>query len=233
MSDLLATAERLFAAGADAAALREAGLDLLLTPEAEGGFGGRWTDAYAVLRLAGRHASDGAASVILGEPDLAIQAFAVTAQIAGALDAALALSVEHANTRVQFGKPLAKLQAVQQSLAVFACEAAAADAAGQAAALALDRGDAAFEIAAAKLRANLAAATGAAIAHQVHGAIGFTRDHPLHRLTVRLSDWRSTAGNDRYWSESLGRLVASAGADAFWPDLTRRSDAAQSADHRL
>ena len=224
MSDLLATAKRLFAGEADEVAIRAAGLDLLMVPESAGGFGGNWRDAYAVLRLAGAHCAD--ASFLLPDPTPEHRAFAVVAQIAGALDAALALSVDHANTRVQFGKPLTKLQAVQQALAVFAAEVAAADVAGQAAAQALDRGDAAFEIAAAKLRANLAAVSGAAIAHQVHGAIGFTRNHPLHRFTVRLSDWAATAGNTRYWSERLGQLVCATGPDRFWPDLTNRSDSA-------
>lgn len=231
MNDLLVTAERLFSGHADDAALREAGLDLLMVPVANGGFGGSWRAAYAVLRLAGRHAAN--ADCILIDPTPNQRAFAVIAQIAGALDAALALSVEHANTRVQFGKPLAKLQAVQQSLAVFASEVAAADVAGQAAAQALDTGEAGFEIAAAKLRANLAAVAGAAIAHQIHGAIGFTRDHPLHKFTVRLSDWCSTCGNTRYWSERLGQLVCTAGIEHFWPTLTGRSDAAQSADQTL
>src|SRR3546814_4802940 len=52
--------------------------------------------------------------------DLAALARAMT--MAGALDAALALSVNYANERVQFGKPLAKFQAVQQSLASFATQ---------------------------------------------------------------------------------------------------------------
>ena len=231
MSDVLATAERLFASGADEAAIRAAGLDLLMVPESAGGFGGSWQDAHAVLRLAGVHAAD--ASFILPDPTPDHRAFAIVAQIAGALDAALALSVDHANTRLQFGKPLAKLQAVQQSLAVFASEAAAANAAGQAAAAALDRGDAAFEIAAAKLRANLAAVTGAAIAHQVHGAIGFTREHVLHKYTVRLSDWAATAGNSHHWAERLGQMMCAAGPDRFWPDLTHRSDTAGSGDQGL
>ncbi|HET6969493.1 MAG TPA: acyl-CoA dehydrogenase family protein [Phenylobacterium sp.] len=149
-----------------------------------------------------------------------------TAQIAGALDAALELSIRHANERVQFGRPIAKFQALQQSLAVLAEEAAAVNCAGQAAALAADRGDAALEIAAAKLRANQAVGVGVALAHQAHGAIGFTREHDLHRYTLRLSAWRSEFGNDRFWSERLGGWVAALGADGLWAELTRRSDAA-------
>jgi acyl-CoA dehydrogenase len=333
LSLLSETADRLFAdlgQRPDAAfaelwpQLEEAGFPALLVAEDDGGFGGDWQDAFAVLRLAGVHAlnlplaeailaakavaaaglpplegftslaasTDGApaggrftgllrgvagggeaVAVVVGQAgqllrlrvadaveirpgrnpagerrdtlvfdaapveqaasavDLfAFGALARTAQIAGALDAALALSIQHANDRVQFGKPIAKFQAVQQSLAVFALEAAAVNCAGQAAARAADHaadGDqAGLEIAASKLRANTAAGTGAAIAHQVHGAIGFTREHPLHRLTLRLTAWRSEFGNDRVWAERLGALVAAEGADGLWPMLTRRSDAA-------
>ncbi len=153
-------------------------------------------------------------------------AFLRTAQIAGALDAALAASIAYANDRVQFGKPISKFQTVQQNLAIFAIEAAAVNSAGQAAARAADVGDAGFEFAAAKLRANLAAGQGAALAHQVHGAIGFTLEYPLHRLTRRLAGWRSEFGGDRFWAQRLGRRVAALGPEGLWPELARRSDAA-------
>ena len=48
-----------------------------------------------------------------------------------------------------------------------------------------------FEIAAAKLRANLAIDACTAIAHQVHGAIGFTHEYDLRHFTQRLWSWRS------------------------------------------
>jgi acyl-CoA dehydrogenase len=156
----------------------------------------------------------------------ALGALIRTAQIAGAMDAALAQSIAYANEREQFGKPIGKFQALQQNLAVFAEEAAAVNCAAQAAFAAADKydGAAAFEIAAAKLRANMAIGVGTATAHQVHGAIGFTREYGLNTLTRRLWSWRTEFGNDRYWSEILGRQVAGAGADAFWPNLTQRSD---------
>lgn len=157
---------------------------------------------------------------------LARGAFLRTAQIAGALDAALAASIAYANDRVQFGKPIGKFQTVQQNLAIFAIEAAAVNSAGQAAARAADAGEADFEFAAAKLRANMAAGQGAALAHQVHGAIGFTLEYPLHRLTRRLAGWRSEFGGDRFWAQRLGRRVAGLGPEGLWPELARRSDAA-------
>ncbi|MGB8364153.1 MAG: acyl-CoA dehydrogenase family protein [Rhizomicrobium sp.] len=329
--DLLsATANRLFA---DLAGRRdepfdvlwpqidETGFPALLVPEARGGFGGDWSDAFAVARLSGVHAlglpvadaiiaravsdqagfdeADGLvlvapackgrldnrrftgnligvpwgrnASHVIAECDgtiirlaagraldinerantagdprdyltfdasiadvaattatapgtRALGALLRTAQIAGALDAALALSITHVNQRVQFGKPLAKFQAMQQSLAVFAEEAAAVNCAGQAAANAADRAGAELEIACAKLRANMAAGTGGTIAHQAHGAIGFTQECGLHLLTRRLTSWRSEFGGDRYWAEMLGNFAARIGADAVWPELVRRGD---------
>lgn len=167
------------------------------------------------------------APVERGDGDVSVfaaGAFVRTAQIAGALDAALAMSIQYANERTQFGKPIGKFQAVQQSLAVFAEEAGAVNCAAQAAAQALDRGDGMFEVAAAKLRANMAAAIGAATAHQVHGAIGFTQEHALHSYTRRLISWRSEFGGEQYWAERLGHDVCARGADAFWSFLTARGD---------
>jgi acyl-CoA dehydrogenase len=150
-------------------------------------------------------------------------AFLRVGQSAGALAAALDLAVAHVNARVQFGKPLAKLQAVQQALAVLADEVAAVTMAGAAAADALDRGGGAFEMMAAKLRANMAIHRGVAIAHQVHGAIGFTQDYPLHPLTRRLMGWRSDFGGDR-WAELLGTAAIEEGGAGFWTSITRRGD---------
>lgn len=152
-------------------------------------------------------------------------ALARIAQIAGALDAALGQSVTHVNDRSQFARPLAKFQSVQQVLATFANEAAAANCAAMGAFEAADRGDAGFEVPAAKLRANMAAGSGAAIAHQVHGAIGFTQEYGLHPLTRRLWSWRSEYGGDRYWADRLGARVAARG-DRFWADMVARTDPA-------
>jgi acyl-CoA dehydrogenase len=147
-------------------------------------------------------------------------AFARVAQIAGLLDSALAISVSYVNERQQFGRALGKFQAVQQSLASFACEAAAANSAATGLAVALDRNDAEYEVAAAKLRANRAVGAGTAIAHQVHGAIGFTQEYQLHPRTRRLWSARSEFGGDSLWAATLGARVAAAGADRFWADIT-------------
>jgi len=68
-----------------------------------------------------------------------------------------------------------------------------------------------------------AAGAGAAIAHQVHGAMGFTYEHTLHHSTRRLWGWREEFGNETLWAERLGRMVAAQGADALWPFVTQGS----------
>jgi alkylation response protein AidB-like acyl-CoA dehydrogenase len=75
-------------------------------------------------------------------------------------------------------------------------------------------------LAAAKIRAGEAAGAVAEIAHQVHGAIGFTEEHSLHYLTRRLWSWRDEFGHEGFWAAELGRRVAEAGPDQLWPLIT-------------
>jgi alkylation response protein AidB-like acyl-CoA dehydrogenase len=142
-------------------------------------------------------------------------------QTAGALEAILAQSVAYANERVAFERPIGKFQAVQQNLARLAGEVAAALAASGSAADAIaqadDIDDAVFlEAASAKIRCAEAAQEGSAIAHQVFGAIGFTKEHVLHRFSLRMLGWRDDFGNESHWAVELGRRVAARGADDFW-----------------
>ncbi len=148
-------------------------------------------------------------------------------QIAGGLQAVLDLAVEYAKERIAFGRPIGKFQAVQHNLARLAGEVAAADAASGSAADAIHHAkcfdEAVFlEVAAAKIRAGEAAGEGAAIAHQVFGAIGFTQEHILQRYTRRLWAWRDDFGTESEWAEKLGRRIAAAGADQLWPILAAR-----------
>jgi acyl-CoA dehydrogenase len=145
-------------------------------------------------------------------------------QIAGALEKILEQSVQYALDRSQFGRPIAKFQAVQHNLATLAGEVAAASAAADAAAEACALPELAIgEIAIAKVRGGEAAGTGAAIAHQVHGAMGFTYEHTLHHATRRLWAWREEFGNEAVWAARLGRMVAQYGADGLWPFITAGS----------
>ena len=149
-------------------------------------------------------------------------AMARAAQMAGGLEFLLAQSVKYVTERVQFGRPLASFQAIQHQLALLAGHTAAAGMAAQKAFAAMDGGDAGFEIAVAKIRTGEASGLGAGIAHQCHGAIGFTYEHTLHFVTRRLWSWRAEFGAEPYWAATLGREVAGRGADALWPHLTAR-----------
>jgi len=142
-------------------------------------------------------------------------------QMAGAMDRVLVMSVQYGGERKQFGRPLAKFQAIQQQLAVLAGHAAAAGTAADAAVSAAEGdADASLAIAAAKARTSEAAGIVAGIAHQVHGAMGFTYEHALHHFTRRLWSWRDEFGNEALWNRTLGMRVAAAGGEALWPLIT-------------
>jgi acyl-CoA dehydrogenase len=154
-------------------------------------------------------------------------ALARAVQISAALEQVLAWTVQYAGERQQFGRPLAKFQAIQMELAEMAGEVTAVAAVVDAAVQALDRAgnrpthDVVLAAAAAKVRAGAAVEVVARLAHQVHGAIGFTQEHKLHHLTRRLWSWRDEAGNELTWSRVLGAGLLAAGPDALWPTLTR------------
>ncbi|WP_421863720.1 acyl-CoA dehydrogenase family protein [Parvibaculum sp.] len=145
-------------------------------------------------------------------------------QMAGALGYLSSQSVAYANERTQFGKPIGKFQAIQQQLAVLSTQAAACGVVTDHACAQVDkRGpDAAFEIAIAKVRVDDASSIATSIAHQVHGAIGFTYEHGLHFATRRLWSWRAEFGAGNDWAAMLGRETIAAGADALWPNVTAR-----------
>jgi acyl-CoA dehydrogenase len=148
-------------------------------------------------------------------------------QIAGALEAMLDITVRYSNERVAFERKIAKFQAVQHNLARLAGESAAALAAATSAADTVANAssfdDSTFlEAVSAKIRCAEAAEKGGAIAHQVHGAIGFTTEHILHRFSLRALAWRDDFGSESFWAVELGRLVADRGADELWPLVASR-----------
>jgi acyl-CoA dehydrogenase len=154
-------------------------------------------------------------------------AIALSLEMAGALQAILSLCVRYADERVAFGKKISKFQAIQHSLARLASETAAAVAAAASAADAIAKGGASgeavfLEAAAAKIRCAEAVEKGVSIAHQVHGAIGFTLEHILHRYTLRALSWRDQFGDESYWALELGKRIAKRGGEALWPLISSR-----------
>ncbi|WP_420609764.1 acyl-CoA dehydrogenase family protein [Candidatus Poriferisodalis sp.] len=142
------------------------------------------------------------------------------ALMAGAIEKMCQLTVSYTNERVQFGRPVARFQAVQQHLVWAAQDAALVRMAAEVAAREATRGDAPFEIAAAKLVANQAAARATKACHQAHGAMGMTQEYPLHHFSRRLWSWRKEYGSDAHWSAVLGEMATGVGADGLYPLIT-------------
>ena len=158
----------------------------------------------------------------LAQPAWTLGAVARSAMMAGALQWTLAQTATYANERVQFGKPIGRNQALQQNLALVAGDTAAATMAARVALADADGPSARFSAAVAKVRAGEAATRATGIAHQVHGAIGFTQEHALHFATRRLWAWRAQFGSDAWWAAELGRSAIAAGGSGFWTALTQR-----------
>jgi acyl-CoA dehydrogenase len=136
--------------------------------------------------------------------------------IAGAAQRALDLTVTYVQEREQFGRPLARFPTVQQELARMAGEVALIGAATQAA-IAADlpgAGEGVSAVVAAKAQASSGAGVVAAIAHQLHGAIGTTEEHRLRLTTTRLWSWRDEDGSEAACFAELGRAALAAGAGA-------------------
>jgi acyl-CoA dehydrogenase len=129
------------------------------------------------------------------------------AQISGALDSVLELTSRYAGERSQFGRPLAKFQAIQQQIAVLAEDTFATR---MAAAMACECAGVLPEpprVAAAKVVASEAASRACRIAHAVHGAMGFTEEYDLQLFTRRLLAWRVQYGSERYWARWVGESL--------------------------
>lgn len=137
------------------------------------------------------------------------------AQMAGALEAVLSLTLQHSADRRQFGRAIGQFQAVQQQMAVLAEDvfatrmAAALACRGVDAALggAPDTAAMAADVGAAKCVASEAAARACATAHAVHGAMGITAEHDLQLHTKRLLAWRMQQGSEVFWAAQLGRAL--------------------------
>jgi acyl-CoA dehydrogenase len=159
---------------------------------------------------------------ISGDSIFIYGAMARSAQMAGACEKALAEAVQYAQDRVQFGRPIGKFQAVQHQLAALAAKSAQATIAAAGAFRAADRRTPTFEAACAKVIAGEAAGLATTVAHQVHGAIGFTYEHARHFTTRRLWSWRPEFGTETQWAAELGRRTSERGAGTLWRDLTER-----------
>ncbi|OBI35181.1 acyl-CoA dehydrogenase [Mycobacterium sp. E1386] len=136
-------------------------------------------------------------------------------QVVGALDAAAAMSVTHTRERMQFGRPLSKFQSVQHALAAMAGEIERARAAATLAVVAAAEygfgcRETEFAVAVARVAVGRAVPPVTTIAHQLHGAIGVTAEHPLSSVTLRAQSWSNDYGTTSGYARRLGRMALSA-----------------------
>jgi acyl-CoA dehydrogenase len=149
------------------------------------------------------------------------------ALMAGAISAVAAMTLRYSNQREQFGRPIGRFQAVQAHLVTIHQQAAVVASAVDGAVEAVELGRGSFEIACAKLLADRAAQLVTAAAHQTHGAIGMTKEYPLHYLTRRLWAWRDEAGGHHRWADRLGAALVACGPDALYPAIQSGSEVMQ------
>ncbi|UCU99357.1 acyl-CoA dehydrogenase family protein [Acidovorax radicis] len=158
-----------------------------------------WTAAQ--VQAAPAVAVDGALDV------RTLQAAVVAPPMAGALSSVFQRSLQYANERQQFGRPIGKFQAIQHQLAVMSEHVFAARMAAQLGCSGAGVVPERLRVATAKARCSEAALVVAELAHAIHGAIGFTEEYDLQLFTRRLHAWRQTAGSEAYWYGVAGEAL--------------------------
>lgn len=146
-------------------------------------------------------------------------------QLCAAMDKILALSIEHTTSRTQFGRALSKFQTVQNLVSDIAAEAALARSATEAALAAAVTSDWSgtnldFLVAVARSCAGHAASVVVRNGHQVHGAMGTTREHRLHEFTRPTLAWRGEFGTVAHWDDVVTAAALEAGPAGLWGLIT-------------
>ncbi len=192
------------------AALEETGYLDALRAESDGGAGLSLAKAEPLIHALGAHGAP--ASIALNmvarttpapvSQNLSAVIHAIL--ISGAAEKLLTMSVEYANMRVQFGKPIGRQQAIQHQIAVLSQQCVLVRMAAQyGCAQGLEPGP--DRAAVAKYTASNAVPIITSVAHAVHGAIGITQAFDLQLYTKQLIIWRLAAGSEGYWSRLLGQ----------------------------
>lgn len=175
-------------------------------------------DFRDTLAFGGVVASEGAPSETAAARLDRAGALLRSAQISGAANQAVDLTLDYALQRKQFDKPLVAFQAIQQQIAQMAEEALAATVAVRSASIAFASAEGPSWTAVAKSRTADASKAVCEISHQVHGAIGFTMEHHLRYFTLRMIAWRNEFGSPEMWAERLWDATCRAG-EAPWPRI--------------
>lgn len=136
----------------------------------------------------------------------------------GAMEKILKLCIEYCSQRKQFGRTLSKFQMIQNHISEIALEVAASGASLST----LKNNNKNFyslkSTAIPKIRTGIASGKVIALSHQVHGAMGFTKEYELSYFTKALNSWRNEFGNEIYWQNILGKLFLNQNKN-FWEFL--------------
>lgn len=175
----------------------KAGIHEAFTAEPVGGLEG---DGLARIRLEGKPLDRCKDADLLAEGRRRAAAL-TAAEMAGAIERVAAMTAQYVTERQQFGRPISAFQAVAHGAARLATLAQAATWSARLACTSNDPSD----TAAAKGWISAASVEVSALAHQLHGAIGFTEEYGLQRLSKRLRTLRFAYGDDRSHHRALGR----------------------------
>jgi len=117
------------------------------------------------------------------------------AEMVGAGQKVLEMTVEYAKVRVQFGKPIGTLQALQHHCANLATSIETAELMTYRAGWLIEQGlPCRKDVLRAKAWTNEACKRAAALGHQVHGGMGFTREYDLYLYTGRMTAYALSVG---------------------------------------
>jgi acyl-CoA dehydrogenase len=178
----------------------KAGIHETFSAEPVGGLDG---DGLARLELEGKPLDRCKDADLVAEARRRAAAL-TAAEMAGAIDRIAAMTAGYVTERHQFGRPISAFQVVAHGAARLATLAQAATWSARLACMSPDPSD----TAAAKGWISQAGAEAAALGHQLHGAIGFTEEYGLQRLSKRLRTLRFAYGDERFHHRALGRLGA-------------------------
>jgi len=175
----------------------KAGIHETFSAEPAAGLDG---DGLARLRLDGKPVDRCKDADLVAEARRRATAL-TAAEMAGAIDRIATMTAGYVTERQQFGRPISAFQVVAHGAARLATLAQAATWSARLACVSTDPADAA----AAKGWISAASAEAAGLGHQLHGAIGFTEEYGLQRLSKRLRTLRFAYGDDRFHHRALGR----------------------------
>jgi alkylation response protein AidB-like acyl-CoA dehydrogenase len=140
---------------------------------------------------------------------LARSAAAKCAEMVGGAQQVLEMTVSYAKERVQFGRPIGSFQVIQHYCANMAIHVDGSRFVTYKAAWALSEGPqpATLEVSTAKAWVGETYRKLTALAHQIHGAIAFTKDHDLYLYYTRAKAGETVFGDGDYHREIVAQKL--------------------------